>query len=72
MEWQPIDTAPRGGKWILVYEGGAINTKYSRCDVARWLPKGPYSDSKGPGWYNGAAVLLQPPTHWMPLPEPPK
>ena len=87
MKWQPIETAPKGGKaklvtdaaWIepprvlLLFEGGeqvvcTWDWYYSdeghghREGVSAWVET-----------VNGEQVdlLYDPPTHWMPLPEPP-
>lgn len=34
--WQPIETAPKDGTWILVWEDTGVNTKFSCADVARY------------------------------------
>lgn len=57
--WRPIVTAPRDGTLILVA------VKHIGCDVVSWW---------GAGWRettNGLA-LRDDPTHWQPLPAPPK
>lgn len=62
-EWQPIATAPKDFTPILT--AGAEGW----IQIARW-----HCDDGNPGeegwWSEGEAVLE--PTHWMPLPEPPK
>lgn len=64
-EWQDIATAPRDGAtvllWCVVESGGWAQTGYFEHNesYAGWL------DS-----YEG--VGLADPTHWRPLPEPPK
>jgi len=58
--WQPIETAPRDGTWVLVYAGDT----HVAC----------FSDytSKDQWWTQGASLLSDPhPTHWQPLPPPP-
>ena len=59
--WRPIETAPRNG-WILV-SGYIYNdpAKGRWMEVAEWNGEG-FSTEQCP---------LHPPTHWMPLPEPP-
>ena len=66
-EWQPIETAPKDGTDILVMTGETMH-------VVRWINiHGDFDywavdDNKhGPFTLRGKA-----PTHWMPLPEPPK
>lgn len=70
--WQPIDTAPKASADIddelinvLVYEPGGI------FYVAAWDERhGMWMD---PGLPNNAEEQHENnPTHWMPLPEPPK
>lgn len=63
-EWRNIDTAPRDGTQVWLWS----ERQYSR---PVW------------GWYSGAlnswmahvgdrTDIIKNPTHWMPLPEPPK
>ena len=67
IEWQPIETAPKDGTDILVMTGETMH-------VVRWINiHGDFDywtvdDNKhGPFTLRGKA-----PTHWMPLPDPPK
>ena len=64
-EWQPIETAPKDGTPILMWDGDMIyviswyvpqNTRYP----AQWREA------------DGKRYCDYDPTHWMPLPEPPK
>lgn len=55
--WQPIETAPKDGTSVLVYEGG-------HQAVVFWL-------GGSAGWSDGEHVKLSP-THWMPLPPEPE
>jgi hypothetical protein len=66
-EWQPIDTAPKNQHFL--------------CGHAekRWIRFGIYFSSHGTWYYSGTSERSQfaqtrgdEPTHWMPLPEPPK
>lgn len=57
-QWQPIETAPRDGSNVLVYEDGAITVVF--WDEGAW--RHPYKGGKTT-WPNV--------THWQPLPEPP-
>lgn len=62
-EWQPIKTAPRSGD-IQVYCSDSGEQM-----VAFW-----HSDDDGTfqfAHFHGVPVVCKP-THWMPLPEPPK
>jgi hypothetical protein len=54
-DWQPIETAPKDGIWVLLYSppGG--------FSVARYWPSFGFRG----GFWDGDA------THWMPLPAPP-
>lgn len=84
--WQPIKTAPKDGTAILL-AGGAHDEADSMRDcglfgspvVACWQPQRPTSYSSATGyWLYGLAeagyrsVEYKNPTHWMPLPPPPK
>ena len=77
-EWQPIETAPHDGTWILVtgfrqQHNGPISHMFA---VAAFFPRseknpmGPYE------WFYGTKreQYIDSPTHWMPLPNqlPPK
>lgn len=58
-KWQPIETAPKDGTLVLVWDEDTPITAswdegFGWCDNVR-------------GTYWGFS-----PTHWMPLPEPPK
>jgi len=63
-EWQPIETAPKDGRRILVYA-----ETWPEIAVAEWRDKGITLE----GWrlhpFND--IDPEPLTHWMPLPEPP-
>lgn len=59
-EWRPIETAPTDDEHpILTWDGNSFDV----CEVGWW------NDDK-PAWFNGNIVIA--PSHWMPLPEPPK
>ena len=69
MNWQPIETAPKDGTHIIAFRPG--NTPH--IEGMYWAV---YEDTDRAGawhWsYDGDAPRENPPTHWMPLPEPPK
>ena len=63
VEWQPIETAPKDGTFILTFCGGGE----AWCPtISRW---------NGDGWGDEHSTFhiqgLNYPTHWMPLPPPP-
>lgn len=59
INWQPIETAPRDGTDILVFQ-----PQYGECFCAFY--------NSGCWWqFSLLHVLKDEPTHWMPLPEPP-
>jgi hypothetical protein len=72
-EWQPIETAPKDGTRILVVDCGFVQ-------IARWDEEfDNYNDRQGvPAWATFAcddgfySEYAENPTHWMPLPEPPR
>jgi len=59
-QWHPIETAPKDGTVIIVYEPGFYQT-------AAWE----VNEFKS-GWANASGSWLGDVTHWMPLPPPPK
>lgn len=74
MNWRPIETAPKDGTRLLL-----CNASHDSVEVGFW-DKGFYWTSRNGfdgEWTNGYCdeyerdVVLKP-THWMPLPEPPK
>lgn len=59
--WQPIETAPKDGTMVLAcWAGSGIHPI-----VSRWL-------KNSERWTHPFNKPVNPPTHWMPLPEPPK
>jgi hypothetical protein len=74
--WQPIETAPKDGRKILLYRPlahlsqdphvtikRAMNVLWHCFDVT--IPEGYTAEQH----FNDGAAFA---THWMPLPEPPK
>lgn len=61
-DWKLIETAPKDGTWVLIWETAGTNTKYSPADVAHYH----LGD-----WYNADKQRLYGASHWMPLPAPP-
>lgn len=81
-EWQPIETAPRDGTWIVVLIPESIQDDSAPSplvETARWIKEEVevwrYQDSETKKriledrshWSN-----REEPTHWTPLPEIPK
>ena len=59
--WQPIETAP-DGVYVLIFDNGDIHVAKYYSRIKDWGITGDFC-----GMYNDVN-----PTHWMPLPEPPK
>ena len=60
MRWKPIETAPKDGQFLVYMPSDSRQP----IQVAKWHPK-----MKVIG--NHFDFDMEPPTHWMPLPEPP-
>ena len=59
-DWQPIETAPKDGTRILVsWTFGGWNIARCLTPSGRWMTQ-----------YDRPLAVQ--PTHWMPLPEPPR
>lgn len=58
-DWQPIETAPKDGTEVIAYDDGVY--------ISHWYVTNPQIF----GWWAGDAGGINP-THWMPLPTPPK
>lgn len=59
-QWQPIETAPADGTEFLAFSDGSYDVAWCGRD----------KEDGSPNWFNGDVSVR--PTHWMPLPEPPK
>ena len=80
MSWQPIETAPKDGTWMLVACGWHREDEDADlddwCRIVRWAGEERY---KGYPWATmdpegieiGGTIRENIPTHWMPLPPPP-
>lgn len=80
MEWLPIESAPKDGRTLLL---GCFNSHGNwRTMRGEWVTQETIDnyweepDNCEPGWYEVAVEsevcwAIQP-THWMPLPAPPK
>lgn len=68
MEWQPIETAPKNGKEVLVcrkFDSGSASYAVASFNGDEWRDMGDI------GWAGMYGDDGNQPTHWMPLPEPP-
>jgi len=70
-DWQPIETAPKDGTEILVFvppstytRGYVRSVQWRDHDIDFWHVE---DNKHGPFPLRGGS-----PTHWIPLPEPPK
>jgi hypothetical protein len=66
-EWQPIETAPKDGTEVLIFDANAKKGYVGDTpNVAYW------DDSREAGWwgsYETEQTRPHTPTHWMPLPS---
>jgi hypothetical protein len=69
MNWQPIDTAPKDGTKILVFDGVDMTTVRWMDGRSEWWPGEWQLVCAG---MNAEECEFYKPTHWMPLPEPPQ
>jgi hypothetical protein len=67
MEWKPIDTAPRDKESRILLSNGAS------VSVGGWSPAVSIDgDLFRQGWWDIEGGMIPEPTHYMPLPPPPK
>lgn len=71
MEWQPIETAPKDGTPVIITRhdetwGWVLGwgEYFQQGKIVGWVSRG-FREPPG-------ELGLAHPTHWMPLPEPPK
>lgn len=66
-EWQDIITAPKDGTYVLLFTpSGIVECSYD--DFDGWVQSSCRTSYDG----HGEVFLIDKPTHWMPLPTPPK
>ena len=69
--WQPIETAPKDGRYILIAAPSGYTTTPLRVEVchydAEYRPLQPWVNHSNDSFTDGGA----PPTLWMPLPASP-
>ena len=69
MNWQPIETAPKDGTFIIAASPSGYTTTAMRAEICGWSKrKQTWINHAGDRFTDGGDL----PTHWMPLPEPPK
>lgn len=72
MTWQPIETAPKDGRYILLAAPSGYITTPLRVEVCKYYPEyrplQPWVNHSNDSFLDGG----EGPTHWMPLPDPPK
>jgi len=75
MEWQPIETAPKDGAWILVMGGKTDEDFYCATKENRRPAVVKFCNEDKDWvmcfWDGNWRTGYQSPTHWMPLPPPP-
>ena len=66
---RPIETAPKDGRYILLFGDSGYTTTPLRCQVCRYdaeyRPLQPWITFSNDSFLDDGG----PPTHWMPLPE---
>lgn len=69
MQWQPIDTAPRDGSYVLVSNGhGVWVARFKDVYQSGWKPPMPWQSMMLNHDHIPSAKRSGSPTHWMPLP----
>lgn len=71
-QWQPIQTAPKDGTAILLWEQYSTNPFVGYWQDGGWNACLEHVEAHG-GWDGAIAVglIVMPVTHWMPLPPEP-
>lgn len=67
MEWQPIKTLPRDGRYVLVYRPLAMETSDPTLTIAKTLKRGSTATVSPQGVKHWTDRWCHP-THWMDLP----
>ena len=62
MTWQPIETAPRDGTFVLIYDGEFVYRAY-------WGELSKVDDTMA--WLESDEYYISDVTHWHPLDPPP-
>lgn len=68
-----IDEAPRDGTYILLFDDGEVFTASWDHHVARsWRSHNRHYEGWFPNVWGDFYDIVDSPTHWMPLPQPPE
>lgn len=69
MKLQPIETAPKDGRFIILFGPSGYTTTPLRCEVCRWYPeyrpKDPWQNHSNDSFRDGGEA----PTYWAELPK---
>lgn len=71
MKWQPIETAPKDGTVVLIYHCDKFHSCFNKILMAHYSKESTFKDMWELYRSSGTEKYHEP-THWMPLPEPPK
>lgn len=72
MRWQPVETAPKDGSYLLVSNGqGVWVARFKSVYQSGWKPPSPWQSMMLNHDHIPSAKRNGNPTHWMPLPTPP-
>lgn len=66
-EWQPIETLPRDGRYVLVYRPLAMETGDPTLTITKTLKRGSTATTSPQGVKHWTERWCHP-THWMDLP----
>ncbi len=76
MDWQPIETAPKEWVPLLVWaisESEREDAEDEDREPTRSVMVAAHSEiQRGVWWLHGTMERVYDPTHWLPLPPPPK
>lgn len=68
-DWQPIETAPKDGEWVLLFSPDSIEPQ---SFVGQWRDDdNPWGGSWWSDYPDAAYPIDSDPSHWMPLPPSP-
>jgi hypothetical protein len=69
MKWQPIETAPKDGTFIILGGPSGVQSTPLRAHIARWYPAyrplNPWQTHDNDAFTDDG----EPPTCWLPLPD---